>query len=175
MTGCAQAVKPAGLMVPVPERERRLEFDLTADSAFHPTSNADVIAQAIAQSICLLRTERPDECRAPEEDPPVCSVRAESEIRASIEPAFRALRDVRLTSPFRIQSEVQNAIPGALATVAVFDARREASCRQWQSADGSCVAARVDKLWVLLRAPWGGHKLSPRRGSGHVGARPNTR
>lgn len=147
-------VKPAAEIAAVPERALRLEFDLRDDSTFDATSQRDVVAEAVEQSVCLLRTEKADECKTPEKQPPICAVRSESAIRAAIERAFASLRNVRLRSRFAMQRDVQSAIPGAVATVAVRDARRDAECRDWGAADGPCVAVKVDKLWILLRSPW---------------------
>ena len=126
--------KPADISVPVPERDRRLEYNLDLDrSRIGEVEQArDVVAEAIDDTVCLLRTERPLECQEPDPDATVCSTRSEQEIREAIEPTFSALREITLTSSelsVRPGGTTNHAIHEALALVASGTAPIDA-CRQ---------------------------------------------
>jgi hypothetical protein len=132
----------------VPEATRRLEFPL----GLGEDRSADWQA-ALEGTVCLLRSDEPDECADLDGEPTICSARTETEIRDAVAPAYAAMSDVELASPFTVDSLMRTVLPLTVWTLEVDDARRTFGCRQWRSEDGACVAVRIDRAWVLLHAP----------------------
>ncbi len=145
-TACSQ--KESALTAPVPEATRRLEYSLGL-GAERPAD----WQTALQGTVCLLRSDEPEECADPDGDPTICSARSETEIRDAVAPAYAAMSAVELTSPFTVDSLMRTALPLVEWTLEVDDARRTFGCRQWGSEDGACIALRIDRAWVLLHAP----------------------
>ncbi len=153
VAACSRGVKPDQFEAAVPEAPRRMAYQV--DSG--PTPDiAPLLARALEQTICLLRSERADECQEPDPDVPVCNTRPVQEIQAALKPAFDAIPQMRLTSASSINAQLRASIPGGTSTTRVWDARRDHLCTEWRSTDGACVALKVDKAWILLHAPPGG-------------------
>ncbi|MGH9259679.1 MAG: hypothetical protein ACRD08_07255 [Acidimicrobiales bacterium] len=153
LAACSRAVKPEGFAATVPEAPRRLMY-LADTGAVADLSTQ--LAQALEQAVCLLRSERALECREPDPDVSACNTRPVQEIEAALKPAFDAIPRVRMTSAATINADLRALIPGSVSTTEVWDARRDHLCREWRSADGACVAVKVDKVWLLLHAQPGG-------------------
>lgn len=146
-------VKPVDLFAPVPEAPRRMEYDV--DPALLEGATFDAfVDRLVTETTCLLRTDRPGECQQQGASPSVCNIdRTEEQITLVLRPSFEALLSLKLESPFSINNEVRAKVPNMISTTEVWDARRATVCREWRSDDGACVAAKVDKAWVLLHAP----------------------
>ena len=151
LAGCGAGVKPVDLAAPVPDASQRLEYTLPTDGEMAAVEAA--LQLAIEQTVCLLRSERADECEEPDGNPPACTVRGEAEIHEVVAPAFQLVKDLELTSPSTINAQVHAMLPDVVSTTQVYDARRTHLCREWRTVDGACVAMRVDKIWLLLHAP----------------------
>ena len=157
-SGCSSARDD--FFVPVPEGDRRMVYELSAPSGEAVAAADPVIDDAVDDAVCLLRTDRPWECTEPDPDPPVCTTRSKEEIRAAIEPVFRAIPGIEITSGAASVSEVRHALPDTtlLVTYMILDARRERECRQFRP-EGGCVAVQTDQLWILLYAPPEGGRI----------------
>lgn len=144
----ARGAKDDVLYAPVPEAARRLSFDVGGEGA-------QALDRALEQAVCLVLSSQLDECRVAADQPELCNSRTEAEVTAALSPTFMALRDtiahLRLTSPSIAKVRLAAKLPLAVVTDEVYDARRSAHCREWSSADGTCLAIRADSLWILLR------------------------
>ncbi len=153
VAACSRGVKSDQFEAAVPEAPRRMAYQVDAGPA---PDVAALLARALEQTVCLLRSEQADECEEPDPEPLLCNTRPVAEIRTALKPAFDAIPQMRLTSASSISAELRASVPGGTATTKVWDARREHLCREWRSADGACVALKVDRVWILLHAPPGG-------------------
>jgi hypothetical protein len=149
LAACAsRGPKDELLYAPVPEADRRLAFEVA-------TEGPQALDRALEQAICLVQSSQFDECRVAPQTPDVCNQRTRAEIDDALRPTFMALRDslgaLRLESPSVAKVQLAALLPSAVVTDEVYDARRTDHCREWRSADGTCLGIRVDSLWLLLR------------------------
>jgi hypothetical protein len=133
-------VNPNDPRVAVPDASGRVEAN-TADSNW--------ATRLRAQAVCLLRTGNAAGCRHDDEASPSCTERSEVEVNATLEALFGALPRITLTSPFTAVDSVHTVLPGAFVTRAVDDARRRASCGDWQGGP-PCIAVRTADVWAVL-------------------------
>jgi len=150
ITVCASRHGAQPKWCPVPEAMARLEYDLPADS----NGKQSVLAKALDDAVCVVRTGKPEECKGPHDQLPVCDLRSKEEIRKRLKPAFDALAILKLVSPSSINYEIKKQIPGATPMTRVRDARQRFDCRDWTQ-QKPCVAFKYNILWFLLerRAP----------------------
>jgi hypothetical protein len=148
LLGTACGPKKPVPSAPVPEATRRLEYTLRIGA----DRQSDLRA-ALDGTVCLLRSDEPEECADPYGEPTICTARTETEIREAFALLYTAIGALELTSPFTIDSVMRAVFPDVKWTIEVDDARRTYGCRQWASDDGACIALRIDKAWVLLHAP----------------------
>ena len=136
------------VLAPVPEAARRLSVDIAGEGP-------QALNQALEQAVCLVLSSQVPECRAAPQEPDLCHPRTRAQVDSALRPTFIALRDtlagLKLTSPSLAKAGLAARLPGAVVTDEVYDARRSAHCREWSTADGSCLAIRADSLWILLR------------------------
>lgn len=144
----ARGPKDDVLYAPVPEAARRLSFDVAGEGP-------RVLDRALQEAVCLVLSSQFAECRDAPRQPDLCNQRTEPDVTAALSPTFNGIRDVipelRLTSASVVKVQLEERLPSAVVTDEVYDARRSAHCREWRTADGSCVAIRADSLWILLR------------------------
>jgi hypothetical protein len=150
ITVCASQRVAQPKWCPVPEQTARLEYDLPADS----DGKLGVLAKALDDAVCLIRTDKPEECKGPHVDLPVCDLRSKEEVRELLKPAFDALASLKLVSPSSINKEIREQIPNATPMTRVRDARQRFDCKDWTK-QNPCAAFKYDILWFLLerRAP----------------------
>jgi hypothetical protein len=118
-------------------------------------------------AVCVVRSKNAGDCIEGGPSIPVCVAKSAAEVKGELAPFLDKLASVKLKgpsdtapSPTSAVQRIQTLIPGALATTAVHDARREHACsdvaKDPKTGEGPCVAVRFDKLWVLLHTLPGG-------------------
>lgn len=136
------------LLTGVPDSQSRLVFALPTDSAALRTA----LDTALAQTVCLVRSGRADEC-SEATDAPSCDRTAAAEVRARYAPAFAAVPSVTMENAFAMNAQLVRLIPGAEVGTPLQDARRASPCTDWNEADGTCAALRFEQIWMLFRSP----------------------
>ena len=137
---CCKQVKSSEGPVPVPVQSERILFSL-------PVPDTEKLAAAVS---CLIRTGSADK-DACKPTMPVCNDRPDDEMRSEYRPVVSSLNRFEFSSPFAFNNAIRSLIGGdAMGTLLVADARRTASCREWE-ADGACGALRYKGIWFLLK------------------------
>ncbi len=150
ITACASQHVGQLQWCPVPEATARLEYGLPTGS----NGKQNVLAKALDDAVCLVRTGEAEKCKDPHADLPVCDLRSKEEVRERLKTAFDALDSLELKSTFSINNEIREQIPDAMPMRRVRDARQRYDCKDW-TRQNPCVAFKYDILWFLLerRAP----------------------
>ena len=142
LLACAGKRQDTGVdpQVAVPDRGRRVEADVKGDWATTLRS----------QAVCLIRTGSAAVCRNEEPPKGLCDTRPEAEISASLDSLFQAIPRIKLENSFSVAQDIKELLPGAMVTVAVDDARRSRSCRNWEAGSLPCVGVQTVGVWAVL-------------------------
>jgi hypothetical protein len=135
------------LLTGVPETQALLSYQLPSDNS----ALRAVLANALVETVCLVRSGRADECReAP--DAPSCDRRSSAEVRARYASVFDSIPRVFLSLAPEMNDKLRTLFPGAMLGIPLQDARRTTACPDWNQTDGSCAAMIYQEVWILFRS-----------------------